>query len=628
VVSSADVLPSNEAVVPPGYRPVRLGATDVTVTHRADGAIVVRSVGELGDYPEKLTDRLEHWAVVAPDRTFIARRRRDGGWRRLSFSETLQSVRAIAAALIDRDLSPDRPVAILSSNDIEHALLALACLHAGIPYAPISPAYSTASTEFGKLRHVIGLLTPGLVFAADGADFGPAIEAVVPPETEIVLTDGDLPGRRATLFADLLAHAAAPAVDAAHRRVNLDTVAKFLFTSGSTGLPKGVINTQRMIVSNQEMLRTSLAFLRDEPPVLVDWLPWNHTFGGNHNFGLTLYNGGSLYIDDGRPTPAGIAETVRNLREIAPTVLFNVPKGFEVLLPYLRDDAALRRTLFSRLRMTFYAAAGLSQDVWDEFDRIAIGETGHKIVMLAGLGATETAPFALVCHPEYARSGHVGLPAPGIDLKLVPVDGKMEARLKGPNITPGYWRQPDLTEKAFDEEGFYRLGDALTFVDPADPQKGFLFDGRINEDFKLATGTWVSVGPLRMRLLARLAPYAFDVVLTGLNRGFVGALIFPDVDACRALRPKTTSQAPIAEVLSDAHVTAQFRDRLAALAGENSASSTRVARAILLAEPPSIDAGEITDKGSINQRAVLSRRANIVEQLYREPPASNVIVAD
>jgi feruloyl-CoA synthase len=627
-MSTVDVSRFSQAAVPPGYRPVRLGATNVTVARRKDGSILVGAENELGDYPERLTDRLEHWAAVAPDRTFIAKRHPHGAWRSVSYAQTLRAVRAIASVLIERRLSPDRPVAILSGNDVEHALLGLACLYAGIPYAPISPAYAIASTDYGKLRHIIGLLTPGLVFAADGGRFGPAIAAAVPGETEVVLTEGELAGRSATPFTELLEGAPSSAVDLAHRQVNLATIAKILFTSGSTGLPKGVINTQRMIVSNQEMLRTSLAFLRDEPPVLVDWLPWNHTFGGNHNLGLALYNGGSLYIDDGRPTPAGIAETVRNLREVAPTAYFNVPKGFEVLLPFLRDDAALRRTFFSRLRMTFYAAAGLAQEVWDEFDRIAVEQTSHKIVMLAGLGATETAPFALVCRPEYARSGHVGLPAPGIDLKLVPVDGKMEARLKGPNVTPGYWRQPDLTAKAFDEEGFYRLGDALTFVDPSDPQKGFLFDGRINEDFKLATGTWVSVGPLRMRLLSRLAPYAFDVVLTGLNRSFLGALIFPDIAACRALCPDLGLQAPIADVLNDTRIVGLFRERLAALAGENAASSTRVVRAMLLAESPSIDAGEITDKGSINQRAVLARRADLVEELYREPPVESVIVAD
>ncbi len=404
-----------------------------------------------------------------------------------------------------------------------------------------------------------------------------------------------------------------------------ETVAKILFTSGSTGTPKGVVNTQRMLCSNQEMLRASLAFLADEPPVIVDWLPWNHTFGGNHNVGLVLYNGGTLYIDDGKPTPAGIAETVRNLREISPTVYFNVPKGFEELVTYLRAEPELRRKFFKRVKLMFYAGAGLAQHVWDALDELAVATVGERITMLTGLGATETAPFAIVCRPDVTGSGIVGLPVTGNELKLVPAGDKLEARLRGPNITPGFWRQEELTRAAFDEDGYYRLGDALQFIDAARPELGLLFDGRISEDFKLATGTWVSVGPLRARLIAALAPYVRDVVIAGHDRDYVSVLLIPDLPACRAVCTGLTEAAGDAEVFSHPALVAALRRALTALAAAGTGSSTRVLRALLLHPPPSIDAGEITDKGSINQRAVLARRADRVAALYAEPPPAHVI---
>ena len=421
--------------------------------------------------------------------------------------------------------------------------------------------------------------------------------------------------------------APAPAVAAAHAAVGPGTIAKFLFTSGSTGQPKGVINTQLMLCANQAMIRAGLAFLADEPPVIVDWLPWNHTFGSNHNFGLVLDNGGSLYIDEGKPLPGAIEVTVRNLRDIAPTVYFNVPKGFEMLLPYLAAEPALRETFFSRLKIMFYAGAAMAQHVLDAYEELAIETTGQRILFMSSLGSTETAPAALACSWEAEHAGNIGLPLPGVELKLAPREGKLEARLKGANITPGYWRAPELTAAAFDDEGFYRIGDALKFADPADPAKGLLFDGRLAEDFKLATGTWVSVGPLRAAFIAHFAPLARDVVFAGPDRDEVTALVFPDFDACRKAAPGAAADIPARLLLADPHVMAEFGRRLDAFFAAASGTSSRVTRIILLHEPPSLDLGEMTDKGSINQRAVLANRAPLVEELYADAPPAHVLVA-
>ena len=611
----------------PPLRPVRLGPASATVERRSDGTILMRSPEPLTAYPENLTQRLAYWAKTAPDRIFLAQRDHAGGWRTLSYAATFAAVRALAAALIAREVSPERPIAILSGNDIEHALLGLAAMHVGIPYAPISVPYSLMSQDFKKLTAIIDILTPGLVFAANGAAFARAIAAAVPAEVEVVVAANPPPGRQATHFADLLGTRPSAAVDAAQAAIGPDTVAKILFTSGSTGQPKGVINTQRMMCSNQAMVGAALAFVSEEPPVIVDWLPWNHTFGSNHNFNLVLHYGGSFYIDEGKPLPGAIETTVRNLRDIAPTIYFNVPKGYEMLLPHLQADRPLRENFFSRLKVLFYAGAGLSEHVRDALQTLAIETTGERIIFLSSLGSTETAPLAIARSWDTEHVGNIGLPAPGVGLKLVPREGKLEARLKGPNITPGYWRAPALTAEAFDEEGFYKIGDALKFADPADPAKGLLFDGRLAEDFKLATGTWVSVGPLRAAFIAHCAPLARDVVFAGADRDEIAALIFPDLDACRKLAPDLAVDAPAATVLADARVVTAFARLLKALAEPGRGTSARVRRAILLAEPPSLDIGETTDKGSINQRAVLARRAALVEDLYADPPPANVIVA-
>ncbi|MCC8976032.1 feruloyl-CoA synthase [Bradyrhizobium brasilense] len=605
-------------------RPISFGNPDVTVERRDDGTIYLRPKLSLADFPVRLTDRLHHWAKAGPNRVFMAERAAGGGWRQITYAQLLEAIRRIASALIARGLSAERPIVILSGNSIDHALMALGALYAGVPFCPVSPAYSLVSRDYGKLSFVIKLLTPGLIFVDDADKFADALRANVGSDVEIAASRGTVPGREVTRLAGLLATPEDPRLDAAHAAIGPDTIAKFLLTSGSTGNPKAVINTQRMICANQVMLRETLAFLKDEPPVIVDWLPWNHTFGGNHNVGLTLYNGGSMYLDEGKPMPGGIEETVRNLREISPTVYFNVPKGYESLLPYLRDDPGLRARFFDRLHAMFFSGAALSPFIWSSLDALAVQEKGYRVPMLTGLGATETSPFFMSVRPDTSRSGHVGLPVSGNDAKLVPNNGKLEVRAKGPNVTPGYWRQPELTAKAFDEEGFYKFGDALKPANPGDLDAGFDFDGRIAEDFKLASGTWVSVGPLRARFVGTCAPLVRDVVIAGLNRDELAAIVILDLDGCRLINPQLAA-GDIAAAANDPLVRAAFRERFARVLAGATGSSNRIARAILLDTPLSIDRGEVTDKGSINQRAVLEHRTDIIEALYAPVPPASVI---
>lgn len=609
------------------HRQVNYGRADTEFTRLVDGTILMRSPEPLSAYPDKLTERIDHWAKAAPERTFMAQRDSKGEWRRLSYADLQRDVRAIGQALLDRGLSAERPVAILSDNDLEHVLLALAAQYVGVPSAAISPAYSLVSSDHAKLKHVLGLLRPGLVFAADGARYAAAINAAVPADVEVVVTVNPLPGRPATPFAALVQTTATGAVDRAHAAITPDTVAKFLFTSGSTGMPKGVINTQRMLCSNQQMILQSLPVFGEEPPVFIDWLPWNHTFGGNHNIGITLYNGGSLYIDDGKPVPALVERTVRNLREIAPTVYFNVPKGFEMLVPYLREDRSLRETFFSKLKMIFFSGAALPQHVWTALEELAVETIGVRIPIISGLGATETAPFALCANWPVDRSGIIGLPVPGLELKLVPNGSKLEVRVRGPNITPGYWRMPDISAKSFDDEGYYKMGDAARFIDPDKPEKGLMFDGRISEDFKLTSGTWVSVGPLRAKFIAHFAPYVRDVVIAGHDRSDLAGLVIVDLDNCRALCPDLPANAGIAQIVHDPRVRRRFAELVESYGRQATGSSTRIDRIVLLDEMPSLDVGEVTDKGSINQRAVLDHRLALVEDLYAAIPSSRVITA-
>ncbi len=603
------------------YRPLTFGVVRVTVRDGAAGAHYLRAEQPLQPHAARMTDRLQHWARTVPERSFLARRAKlpdgtAGDWQHLTFGQAWTNARHIAQWLIDKGLSAERPVLILSENDLEHAQLALGCLIAGVPYAPVSPAYSLVSQDFDKLRHAIKTVTPGMVFAADAARYGKAIAATVTADVPVVLTHGQMPERATQTFAELLACPVTPQVDAAMAATGPDTITKFLFTSGSTKLPKAVINTQHMWCANQQQMAQSMPAITEQPLVLVDWLPWNHTFGGNHNFGMVLYQGGTLYIDDGKPTPALVGETLRNLREIAPTVYFNVPTGFEAIAHAMQTDALLRKTLLSRVKMFFYAGAALAQPIWDSLYQSEEAEIGERIVMTTGMGMTESSPYALFVTNPNVKAGDLGVPTPGMEVKLAPMGDKVELRYRGPNITPGYWRAPQETAEHFDEEGFFCSGDAVKWIDETEVHQGLKFDGRIAEDFKLATGTFVSVGPLRAKIIAAGAPYIQDVVLTGLNRNEVGAMVFPTF-AVRALSGLPLDAA-MADVLTSAPVLAQFQSIVHQLAQTATGSATRVARMCLLAEPPTIDRGEVTDKGSINQRAVLTHRAETVLALHSD----------
>jgi len=604
------------------FRPLKFGVTRVSLRDGVPGTHYLKADQELQAYPDRLTDRLQHWAKTAPDRSFMARRIKlaDGSlgdWQHITYAQAWAQGRSIAQALLDRGLSAERPVVILSENSLEHALMALGSMIAGVPFVPTSPPYSLISQDYDKLKHVLRTVTPGLVFASDAARYGKAILATVGHDVEVVLAEGNLdPTRAVTGFQDLVATTATAQVDQAIAATGPDTIAKFLFTSGSTKLPKAVINTQRLWCANQQQMSQSMPVLAEEPLVLVDWLPWNHTFGGNHNFGMVLFHGGTLYIDDGKPTPALMHETLRNLREVAPTVYFNVPTGFEAIAQAMKTDDALRKNLLSRVKMFFYAGAALAQPIWDSLYESQEREIGERIVMSTGLGMTESGPFAIFVTSPNVRAGDLGVPTPGMELKLVDMQGKTEVRYRGPNVSPGYWRAPQETAEAFDEEGFFCTGDAVKWIDETDIHLGLKFDGRIAEDFKLATGTFVSVGPLRGKIIAAGAPYIQDVVLTGLNMKEVGAMVFPTA-AVRSLSG-LGADAPLADVLNAAPVLAHFQQVLDELAKTATGSANRIARLCLLSEAPTIDRGEITDKGSINQRAVLAHRAETVAALHAD----------
>ncbi len=597
----------------PGFRRVTIGSVTPRIERRGV-CWYIETQEQLGRYPERITDRLESGARDHPDRWFVARRDASGVWRAVTYDEMAEQARAIGQALLDRGLSAERPLVVLSGNGIEHIQMALGAMWAGIPYAPVSPAYSLGSSDYGKLRHVLDLLTPGLVFADDISAYTAALDAVLPVDVERV-SAVPVDGQRVTLLPVLL-DTPPRDVDAAHARVNGDTIAKFLFTSGSTNLPKAVPTTNRMLCANQQMLVETFPEFRSEPPVLIDWLPWSHTFGGSHNVGIALYNGGTLYIDDGKPVAGKFDETLRNLREVAPTIYFNVPKGWEELAVALEADAALRERFFSRVKVYFFAGAGLSQVAWERLEKVTQEHCGERIRIMTGLGMTETAPSCLFTTGPVSGPGYIGLPAPGCEAKLVPVDGKLEVRFRGPHVMQGYWRTTAAASaNVFDEEGYYRTGDAVRFVDPERPALGLAFDGRIAEDFKLASGTFVSVGPMRTRIITAGAPYVQDAVIAGMNRDEVGVMIFPQLDACRmlaALPSGTGAQA----VLSAPAVRTFFEGLVARLNETATGSATFIARLCLLAVPPSLDLGEVTDKGSINQRAVLRHRVEIVEAMY------------
>jgi feruloyl-CoA synthase len=600
-------------------------APSVIAEARPGGVIHLRSGHALGAYPNAIGAWLAEWAERAPERCFLAQRDAHSEWRRLSYGEAFRAARSIGAALLARGLGPERPVMILSDNGIDHALLALGAMQVGVPVAPISTAYSRLSQDFAKLRSVRDVLEPGLIFADDGALYGRAIAALGLRDAELVVSANPPAGLQATEFAALLSTAPGPDVAAAEAAVGPDTVAKILFTSGSTGEPKGVINTQRMLASNQQMYAQVMPFLAERPPIIVDWLPWNHTFGGNSDFNMILRNGGTLYIDEGKPVPALIEKSVANLRDVAPSLYFNVPRGYALILDHLERDLALARHFFQELDFLFYAGAALPQSLWDRLKALSLRSIGRKVPMISGWGTTETAPMATVVHYPIERAGNIGVPAPGTEAKLVPHGDKLEIRVRGPNITPGYWKRPDLTREAFDEEGFYRPCDAARLAHPREPARGIVFDGRIGENFKLTSGTWVSVGALRVALIAAGAPVIEDCVICGHDRDSVAILVFPSLAGCRGLCPNLATEAPLAALVAEPAVRSALAAALARHNASAGGGTQRIAAALLMAEPPSIDKGEITDKGYINQRAVLTHRAHLVERLYADPPPPEVI---
>lgn len=610
----------------------------VILEARPDGSRLFRSAVALPDYSRCSGEWLERWAAETPDAILIAERGADGEWVKVTYGEALARVYRIATWLLGQKLSPERPVLVLSDNSIEHALLMLACLHVGVPISPVSPGNSLLSKDFVKLRANVELLRPGVIFADTIERFMPALKAVADLHDAVVIAGsrsadngqpqpGTIPfAEIAKVDADTTANYAAnfAAVKAAFTALTPDTIAKFLFTSGSVGAPKAVITTQRMMCSNVEMKSVIWPFLNRQKPVIVDWLPWSHVFGGSHNFNKVVRFGGSLYIDDGKPVPALLPKTVKNLTDVSPTIYFSVPLAYGMLVAKLRDDAALRKSFFSRLQIIFYAGAALPQSTWDELERLAVMELGHPVVMLSSWGSTETAPACTDCHFQAVRSGVIGVPIPGTTLKLVPVADKLEVRVKGPNLFPGYWKQPALTRAAFDEEGFYMIGDAVEFVDPAKPELGLLFDGRVAEDFKLLSGTWVHVGSLRVAGISALSPVAQDIVVAGHDKDDIGFMVFPNIAECRRIAG-LGEDAPVDVVIGHPVIKGRVREGLVRMKRDGGGSSTYPARVLLMAEPPSPEAGELTDKGYINQRAVLTRRADRVLELYSDVPSADVI---
>jgi feruloyl-CoA synthase len=592
------------------FKDIHFGSTSTRKTIEPNGSIILQLEQDLGKFPEKITEKLIYWADQKPTHTFIARRNlTDGTWLKLSYQETLTKVKNIAQYLLNMGFSSEESIVILSENSLEHALLSLAALHIGIPFTPISPPYSLVSSDFGKLGHCLELMNPKLIFAQNARIYANALtfsKQHFPNAHIVTAEEGDS-------FDEMANTQATAEVDIAFERVNANTVAKVLFTSGSTGMPKGVINTHQMWCANLQQINQAFPFMEEHPPVFVDWLPWNHTFGGNHNFGMTLYNGGSLYIDDGKPTPKGIGQTIQNLREISPTAYFNVPKGFEMLIPYLEQEPLLRETFFEKLNMFFYAGASLAQPVWNRLEELSMETIGKKVPIITGLGCTESGPSAMFANWSGSFSGLLGVPVAGLKVKLVPDGDKLEARYKGPNITEGYWRNEAVTTDAFDEEGFYKTGDAVKFVDENKPEKGLIFDGRIAEDFKLSTGTWVNVGVMKSSVMSVGSPIVQDVVIAGLDQTYIGVILFLNADSCRKLIGQDISNQ---EAFSHEKVSVFLKEAIGKLNNQATGSSNSIGNYIIALDPPSIDIGEITDKGSLNQRIVLKHRADLVSTLY------------
>lgn len=596
-------------------RPVRFFAPEVDLRQRPDGTWLMRSVDPLAHYDHRVCDWLDSWAREAPERIFLVEQTNHGE-RVVRYAQARDEAIAIAEGLLGRGLSADRPLAILAANGIDHALLMLAALYVGIPIAPIAPAYALQTTDYIKLSHAFRLLTPGLVVVEDGAHYHSVLEHALDPSVPVIALRNPSAARSMSGLDSLRGEGRRKdAVTAAAAAVGRDTIAKFLFTSGSTGMPKAVINTHGMICANSQMKRQVAPCLAEEPPVMVDWAPWNHTAGGNSNFSIILHNGGTLYIDPGKPTPALFGASLELLRRVSPTIYFNVPRGYELLIPHLTADRTLREHFFRKLQFLWYAAASMQPATWFELERLAVEAVGHRILTVSGLGMTETAPIALFGNVHATGPGVVGVPVAGVELKLMPHDDCFEVRYRGPNVTPGYWRDPKATVAAFDEEGFFRSGDLLSFIDPQRPEAGLRFHGRINEDFKLSSGTKVGAGKLRLDALDALRPLAYEVVVVGADRDDVRILIFPEWDVCASTVGLHRGATP-AHIASNKALRAILQERLAKLAAAGTGTSNRIVAALLVEVPPSKSAGELTEKGTVNSRVLQRNRPELLELLF------------
>jgi feruloyl-CoA synthase len=610
----------------PPFRKIAWLPRDIAVERRTDGVLVLRSRIPLQPYKRHLPEFLNGWAGDRPDQIWLAQRRgAQREWHKVTYAQAKRVVDALTQALLDLNIGDDRPIAILSGNSIEQALMTMASMQARIAVAPISPAYSLLSQDHAKLKTIFRLMSPGAVFVQDGLAFDRALAALDLADVNVIHVDRPPRGCSSLAFVDLTNTTVTSAVAESIATITPDTVGKLLFTSGSTGMPKAVINTQRMMCANIAMVRQARPSSRTDPPqVLLDWMPWSHTMGGNAAFNLVLAEGGTLYIDDGRPQPGLFDETLRNLHEISPTYFANVPAGYAMLVTALEQNNELCHKFFRNLRLLAYGGARLPDDLYDRMQKLAIDTTSERIVFYTGWGSTETAPVATGTYWDTERVGLIGLPFPGVELKMVPSGAKYELRVRGITVTPGYYQSPELTASAFDEEGFYRIGDAGVFVDPADPAQGLVFAGRVAEDFKLATGTFVHVGSLRVAAIAAASPILQDALVTGQDRAYVGLLGWPNLEGCRQLLGRP--QATLEDLVEDPVLLMHLRERLRAHNETvGMASSMRIERVLLMSDPPSMDGNELTDKGYINQRAGLERRAAYVERLYGDPIANSVI---
>ncbi|MBN8442439.1 MAG: AMP-binding protein [Thauera sp.] len=601
------------------FRDVRFGPVDIEVTERADGAVLIRNLQPLAPMAvRQLGDYLRLHAAEKPDTVFLAEPDGTGDWRQITYREALAATNAVSQWLLDRNIPADRPIFVLSENSIHHALLQLGAMQIGIPVLAVSPAYSLVSQSGSKIADLSRRFAPALVYAGNARRYARALASVKSLAGARVLSDAVAPDADIAvdeLFADVLRTAPTAAVDAAVAKVGLDSIARLLLTSGSTGAPKAVTVTQRNMIASGTLWDQCWPFLGKRPLVLVDWLPWNHTAGANGSFNMVLRHGGTLYIDDGKPMPELVDRTIANLRRFQPSIMVNVPRGLEMLVARMEDDPSIADAIFPNLDVIVYGGASLPPNTWLKLEEFSARATGRRIPVLSSLGSTETTtPATLTWWPPQVI-GTIGLPAPGVEAKLVPVGNRMEIRFRGQNITTGYFGDDQANRDAFDEEGYLRTGDAVTFITPDEPRHGLQYAGRIAENFKLTTGTWVSVAHVRGHVLGHTHPWLTDLVCTGHDADELGALLFPNADQLRKRLPGLEGLTAT-ELATHPLVKQTLADALRAHNEAYRASSTRIARALILDRPPCIDAGEITDKGHINQRGVLANRADSVRRLY------------